>query len=49
MCVTDYAIMSLCFDNELTKASPTRFESHIKNFVPEKDLKIYFISGDFIP
>lgn len=40
------AIMSLCFDYKLTKTSPTRFESHIENFIPKKDLKIYFISGE---
>ncbi|MEW6741046.1 MAG: DUF4424 family protein [Nitrospirota bacterium] len=40
------SIMSLCFDYKLTKTGPTRFESHIENFVPKKDLKIYFISGE---
>jgi hypothetical protein len=37
-------ILTLCFDHELIKTSPTRFESHIENFIPEKDLKVYFIS-----
>jgi len=40
------AIMSLCFSHKLIKTSPTRFESHIEDFVPKKDLKIYFISGE---
>ena len=37
------AITSLCFGHKLIKTSPTRFEAHIKNFIPEKDLKVYFI------
>lgn len=37
------SVVSLCFDNTLVKTSPTRFESHIQNFIPEKDLKVYFI------
>jgi hypothetical protein len=37
------AITSLCFDHKLLKTSPTRFEAHIRNFIPEKDLKVYFI------
>ena len=37
------AIMSLCFDHKLLKTSPTRCEANIKNFIPEKDLKVYFI------
>ena len=37
------AITSLCFDHKLIKTSPTRFEAYVKNFIPGKDLKVYFI------
>jgi len=40
------AIVSLCFDHKLVKTGPTRFEAHIKDFIPEKDLKVYFIKNE---
>ncbi len=39
-------IASLCFDHKLSDTSPTRLEAHVKNFIPEKDLKVYFISEE---
>jgi hypothetical protein len=38
------SILSLCFDNKIVKSGPTRFEAQINNFIPKRDLKIYFIS-----
>jgi Domain of unknown function (DUF4424) len=38
-------LMSLCFDYPITKTGPTRFESHVKDFVPEKDLTVYYFSN----
>jgi hypothetical protein len=39
------AKISTCFDYELTQKSDSRYESHIKNFIPKKDLKIYYFRG----
>jgi hypothetical protein len=38
------SILSLCFDDKIVKTSSTRFETHIDNFVPKRDLKVYFIT-----
>lgn len=40
------SIMSLCFDHKLKKINLTRFEANIENFIPSRDLKIYYISGE---
>lgn len=36
-------MISLCFDHKLVKTNPNRFEAHVENFVPKRDLKVYFI------
>lgn len=40
---SENAIISLCFDHKLVKTSPNRFEADIENFVPKRDLEVYFI------
>ncbi|MFC0180032.1 DUF4424 family protein [Thorsellia kenyensis] len=40
---TPEQLISLCFDGELKKISPTRFEFNQVNFEPKEDLQILFI------
>lgn len=37
-----YGLIALCFDGPLTRKSGTVFESHILNYHPKSDLKVYF-------
>ncbi|MBN2253448.1 MAG: DUF4424 family protein, partial [Kosmotogaceae bacterium] len=36
--------VSTCFDPKIRKTGDNRYESWVKNFVPEKDLKVFFFS-----
>jgi hypothetical protein len=36
------AKLGLCFDHKLTKISETIYETHIKNFIPKRNLKVYY-------
>lgn len=38
------AMVSLCFDG-LKKVAPTRFEARLRDFTPERDLQILFVSA----
>ncbi len=36
------SLLSLCLDEKLTKTGPNRFEAWVDNFVPRKDLRVYY-------
>ncbi len=36
------SLLSLCIDEKLTKTGPNRFEAWVDNFVPGKDLRVYY-------
>jgi hypothetical protein len=36
--------VSTCFDPKIRKTKDNRYQSHVKDFIPEKDLKVYFFS-----
>lgn len=39
-------VVSLCFDGHFKKTNPLTLTSHLKNFVPKKDLQILFLYRD---
>ncbi len=39
---SEKGIMSLCWNYEIKKTGPKRFESFVKDFVPDKDITVYF-------
>jgi len=40
--IAPYTLVATCFEGKLAKKNGTTLESHIKNFHPKADLKIYF-------
>ncbi len=41
-------LASFCFEYPLVRKSPKRIEARVKNFIPQKDLKIFFIINPLI-
>jgi hypothetical protein len=37
--------MSTCFDQRIRKTGDNRYELRVKDFVPEKDLRVFFFSS----